>query len=217
MKYTFFQPEKEDFIEYQGVIDKFREDFDALCNGDADKTDVYEFVYEIIKNAKTLKHNPEMVFWGFGEPEQWPSDCRVDYIYIPTYIATAFLIKSLQLYPQLFDVTSRELMKINRSFYSLDIFISGAMLTCTGRGFSGHGYDDISGKLDALEIFIKGDVLGFVDRFPKLCPEFTELLKTTICKLRNEAHNGGLSNPWGTNYSDRTLKLFKDIPLMFTV
>ena len=88
-----------------------------------------------------------------------PSDAHVDYCYMPTYLGTAILMKGL---------TDGELGALAQP-------LSKAMLFCTHRGFSGHGYEAESHRQAVLRIFHMAGCREFVSAHPGLCEAFTEL------------------------------------------
>ena len=88
-----------------------------------------------------------------------PSDARVDYCFMPTYLGTAILMKGL---------TGGELGALAQP-------LSKAMQFCTHRGFSGHGYEAESHRQAVLRIFRMAGCREFVSAHPGLCEAFTEL------------------------------------------
>lgn len=107
-------------------------------------------------------------------PGTMPSDARVDFVYRPTYYAVAIMIKAAMRYPELIDASRKSEARIADG-ETLRRTLSACMLGSTGCGFMGHGYDDISGLVRTMEVFAMADTMGFITRYPELCPEFTEL------------------------------------------
>lgn len=75
------------------------------------------------------------------------------------------------------------------------------MLGSTGCGFMGHGYDDILGLVETMEVFAMADTMGFITRYPELCPEFTELYRETLSYIEERVANGTLAGAWGDDHT----------------
>ena len=98
-----------------------------------------------------------------------PSDARVDFCYIPTYLCTAILMKAYLCAPSLIRQDA----------------LRRTLTACCGRSLRGHGYDAFRGQLEALEIFIQGGVREFLSCHKDLCPEFTAMLNSITAALRS--------------------------------
>ena len=117
-----------------------------------------------------------MYFLGLDEPENMPSDARVDFFYMPTYIGTAIIMKAVMKHP--------DLLKESESI------IHGLLLGCTGRGFKGHGFDDFKGLIETLKVFAEADCESFISRYPEVCSEFTDLYREAMEHLRMRYNEG---------------------------
>lgn len=115
-----------------------------------------------------------------------PSDARVDFCYIPTYICSAILMKTHLQAPGLSDDIEQALIK------SLEL--------CCGRQLKGHGYEAFEGQLNALAIFRYGAIREFLSEYPDICPDFYRMIKGLIKDLRSRCETGEFSGPWGENY-----------------
>ena len=122
-----------------------------------------------------------------------PSDARVDFCYIPTYICSAILMKTHLLAPGLSDDIGQALIK------SLEL--------CCGRQLKGHGYEAFEGQLNALTIFRYGAVREFLSAYPDICPDFYRMIKDLIKDLRRRCETGEFSGPWGENYEQAIIDL----------
>lgn len=78
---------------------------------------------------------------------------------------------------------------------------AACMLGSTGCGFMGHGYDDILGLVRTMEVFAMADTMGFITRYPELCPEFTELYRETLSYIEERVANGTLAGAWGDDHT----------------
>ena len=71
-----------------------------------------------------------------------PSDARVDFCYMPTYLATATLMKAYLTDPESFTI--KEISAL-----------SSGLKMSTARNLRGHGYEGLKGQIEALNIFMK--------------------------------------------------------------
>ncbi len=99
------------------------------------------------------------------------ADCRVEYCHKPTYLCSAILMKALVENADL--LTGKE-----------DCILPGALKMCCARGLKGQGFDDIRGQLEAMEIFHRGHVRQFLEKYSGLCPEFAEMIRGIIRQYR---------------------------------
>ena len=116
-----------------------------------------------------------------------PSDARVDFCHMPTYIGTAILMKAYMTDSQAF--TSQEESAL---FY-------GLKMSCA-RNLSGHGYEGLQGQIDALNVFMKAGLNEFMDLHYELCPEFSEMIEKIISKFQNMESQGQFYGSWGESY-----------------
>ncbi len=208
MKFTFFQPKELDTLEFQRLIDKFKEDLKELCSGNVDKDGAFEYVTMLLKEARTFECAPQGLFWGFEDPKYMPKDAVIDFIYTPTYVATAFLIKFYMLCEEKWHIQfEKEFSKHNISLKFFRESFYQALWACASTKFAGHGYDAISDKLEALEIFIKADTATFVRRYCGLCQEFDDIFKKEVLNISIKACEGKLIDSWGEDYSERAREL----------
>ena len=91
--------------------------------------------------------NPGSGMLFFIPPDQdikhMPSDARVEFIYMPTYTLAAYLI-----------LCKLHLKDLFTKDEELEQGFKGILLACTGRNMTGHGYEELEGLVDALEIFL---------------------------------------------------------------
>ena len=103
MNCTFYRPKTVNTNEFENIVGKLRYDLHLLETEKNDEWSVYTYVYSLSNLVKPLAKNHKMFFLGFDEPEKMTSDARVDFFYRPTYIATAFMMKAVLLYPSLMN------------------------------------------------------------------------------------------------------------------
>lgn len=83
-----------------------------------------------------------------------PSDARVEFIYMPTYTLAAYLINCKMWLGDLFTKDEE-----------LEEGFKGILRACTGRNMTGHGYEELDGLVDALEIFLEAPLKAFLDKY----------------------------------------------------
>ncbi|MCB2288482.1 hypothetical protein LGK97_01700 [Clostridium sp. CS001] len=140
-------------------IIKMEEVLDKLSIGTANLEKVKEFISSLIKEQD------EKGFFALIPSPEVPSDIRVLYWYEPTYIGAAIMMK---FYMQHKNECS--------TIEGFDNALKMALVASTGRGLKGHGHDDIKGRLSALQIFSKGEVMEFVRNYPEMSPEFSRMI-----------------------------------------
>ena len=186
---TYYRPEKVDIEEFFEIVHKLESDLDLVCNENVPEDAVRSYARNLIALAKPLKGNPEMYFLGLDEPENMPSDARVDFFYNPTYYGTAIIMRAVMRYPDLLKEHENE--------------IRGMMMGCTGRGFKGSGYGGLRGLLETLQIFAGADCDGFLSEYPELCAEFTGLYRERMKSLEEWLEESPVRGSWGEDYTER--------------
>jgi len=101
-----------------------------------------------------------------------PGEARVDYLYMPTYIATGILMNCRLNYPA-----------IAQEMPGFTTALKKGLLASTGRNFAGHGLDSQAGLIRALNVLLTAKAHIFVELFPDYCQEFTRLFTNTIHHL----------------------------------
>ena len=118
-----------------------------------------------------------------------PSDARVDFCYIPTYLATAALMKAYLSEPESF--TEKETLAL-----------SDGLKMSTARNLRGHGYEGLKGQIEALNIFMKAGLKEFMDLHHGLCPEFSEMIDKIVSAFADMEAQGKFTGSWGESYED---------------
>ena len=185
---TFYRPDHVNVREFEKIVDALESDLYIVCNDDASEDSVRTYVEALAALAKPLKRNPEMYFLGLDEPQRMPSDARVEYFYKPTYLGAAIIMKAVMRYP--------DLLKMHEHVFH------GLLLGSTGRGFKGHGFDDLKGMIETLKIFAAVDCEAFLEKYPEVCIEFTRLYREAMKVLKEMFEEGRVCNEWGEDYSE---------------
>ena len=125
-----------------------------------------------------------------------PSDARVDFCYIPTYICTAILMKAYLTG----DSTLSE--RVEKPL------IQGLENSCL-RNLKGHGYDGFKGQIEALNIFMKGGLREFIDLYPDLNSNFTDMILNIQSQFKSREAHENFTGQWGEDYKEDILKINK--------
>lgn len=169
---TFYRPTKIDTKEFENIVGKLHYDLFLLENEKHDEWSVYGYFYNLSRQAEALPKNPAMRFIGLADPATMPSDARVDFFYRPTYIATAFMMKAVLLYPSLMNEATFLDSELDFTVETVKETLAACMLACTGRDFDGAG---VLRMADCVKIFREAGADEFLEKYPDLCPEFTKL------------------------------------------
>ena len=172
MNCTFYRPKTVNTNEFENIVGKLRYDLHLLETEKNDEWSVYTYVYSLIRLAKPLSKNPKMSFLGLDEPEKMPSDARVDFFYRPTYIATAFMMKAVLLYPSLMNEATFLDSDLDFTVDTVRNTLTSCMLACTGREFDGAGVFRLA---DCIMLFEEAGASEFISKYPDICPGFTKL------------------------------------------
>ena len=134
--------DKPNFTELYGMIDTLKQ---MLENSSRSTLTVEELrVFQDVDGSFKLLDSYEA-----------PSDARVDFCYMPTYIGTAILMKEY----------------LNGKRY-LAPDLERALKASLRRSFLGHGYGGEEGQILAMQVFIKGGLRKFLETEREICPEF---------------------------------------------
>lgn len=107
--------------------------------------------------------------------KEMPTDCRIDLVMHPTYVATAVAIYAYNRFPKLF-VSGR---------YKEILEVLCKASSC--RNLRDHGYEAEEGLVDNLLLFAQAGAAQFITNPPSECMEFAKLLKKEF-KLVLAAH-----------------------------
>lgn len=116
------------------------------------------------------------------------SDGRVDFVMVPTYIATAILSRVLLDHPWI----AIRIPAYHRS-------LRQGLRFCLHRHLHGAGNDAWRGMTDALTILATGKVPLLLSKDPELCPELARMIQRTEQDLRQALLEGPVLGPWGND------------------
>lgn len=179
---TFYRPNTINACEFENIIGKLSYDLHLLKTEEQDEWGVYSYFYSLSNMAEPNARNPKMRFLGLADPASMPSDARVSYIYRPTYIATAFMMKAVLLFPSLMSEDDFLDSELDFTVSTVKEALGACMLACTGRGFDGAG---IMRLKECVKLFSNAGADDFLDKYPQLCPEFTALYRERKAFVEN--------------------------------
>ena len=182
MNCTFYRPTTINLKEFENIIGKLNYDLHLLNTQRHDEWNIYTYFYSLSCNAEPLPKNPSMRFFGMAAPESMPSDARVDFFYRPTYIATAFMMKAVLMYPSLMNEVTFLDSDLDFTVDTVKETLSSCMLACTGRKFDGAGMIRLS---ECIQLFGEAGADEFLEKYPDLCPEFTDLYRERKAFVEN--------------------------------
>ena len=197
MKCTFYYPKTINTKEWDAIRGKLKSDLEELETGKAPEREVALYLETLLSQADTLEKNPAMRFFGFDKPEHMPSDARVEYFYWPTYIAAALGMKACLLYPGILGKVRTQ------DGQNAEEILRAILLACTGRGFRGHGFDDVKGLVEVTEFFVDHGAREFIEQCEIPCPEFTECFTQALLFLLAGVSRGSVAGDWGDDYTER--------------
>lgn len=118
-----------------------------------------------------------------------PSDARVDFCYLPTYICSAILMKAFMTDCDAFTLKERSALM-------------NGLRMCCARSLRGHGYDAFKGQIETLKLFMKAGLNEFIDLHADICPEFSGMINKIVTEFKDMEAQGKFIGPWGESYED---------------
>lgn len=205
-----------DISRMTDIIESMQELLEALDEGmvpsspDYSEDDLKGYLTSLVKGQRDFLGSTGPGSWAVApNDDDMVSDARVDFIFRPTYIATATLTRSLREYP---------LIALGISGYRTAL--QTGMKFCSYRGLMGHGYEAEAGAIDALRVLSLGKVPWLLHRHPDFCPELKNALDEVARDMAQRLSDGDTSGVWGEDYSDgfrsaiETLRLMNDLDFM---
>ncbi len=125
-----------------------------------------------------------------------PSDARVDFCHMPTYICTAILMKAYLIGD----------LKLSKKIEKA--LIKGLTMSCL-RNLRGHGYEWLKGQIEALDIFMEAGLREFIDLHGDLNPNFTKMILDIQSQFIEQEKQEDYIGPWGENYYEDIIKINK--------
>ncbi|MGB4243657.1 MAG: gamma-glutamylcyclotransferase family protein [Dethiobacteria bacterium] len=125
-----------------------------------------------------------------------PSKARVDFCYMPIYIAAAILMRAY------LDGKRHLAPRLER-----------ALQAGLGRSFLGHGFEVEEGQILALQVFIKGGLRQFLETEWEICPAFHNKINNIVHRYNSSLLRGGHSDkePWGKDCSPAWREIVEEL------
>lgn len=198
MKNTFKErTDRRGTSYYYEQVNKLRVDLGELVQGNVSAEEAVTYAVQLLDQAEVFDEDSMACFWALDDPQAMPSDARVDFIYIPTYVSASMLAYMFLHYEKV------------RNLPGIEDKIGMALNGCMGRvsgglHFAGSGYDGTKGFLDAMEIFADGGMQEFMEAYPAVNPAFTKVWEESVHYIREQICTGRVTDPWsGENYAGR--------------
>ena len=196
---------------WENTTGKMLHDLSLQGTEEIDAYTLRSYIVRLAREAKPLERNPEMFFFGYDEPSSMPSDCRAEYFYKTSYVATMLLMKAVLVDPMLLDERmDYEDSDDYENAPTLREVLHHCMLGCTGRGFLGGGYDDIKGLAETMLFFTENGARDFLEQHGDICTEYTELYNKRIAELRSAVEDKGLKGIWGDDHTMVARRVLKN-------
>lgn len=125
-----------------------------------------------------------------------PSDARVDFCYLPTYLCTATLMKAYLTDSSSFTLKEKSAL------------LNGLKMSCA-KNLWGHGFEGLKGQIEALNIFMKAGLKEFLDLHHDFCPEFSEMIEEISSQYQDKEFQGKFTGPWGESYETQIKEVNK--------
>ena len=202
MMFEFNPGAKVDTQKWAQVNAKLRSDLRELVSGSLDESVVVEYLNEMTLSLRTVENGKcdEMLFLMFDRPESMPADARVEFVYLPTYLAATIMMTAVYRYEGI--RSDRAIMETLRKVLNATL----------GRNFLGAGYEDNKGLMNTLEIFAEGDTFAFVSEYPEFNGRFTVQLVEAVTFLETCLCTGKVVEPWsGEPYSKKATEVLNKI------
>ena len=114
-----------------------------------------------------------------------PSDAWVDFCCTPTYIGSAILMRE--------HLSGRK---------ELTPSLIKALEASLNSGFHGHGYEADKGCISAMNIFIKGGLLKFLETQREICPQFQQNVYNILHDYNSRLLRNCSKGTWGEDYRE---------------
>ncbi|MBQ8986238.1 MAG: hypothetical protein IJ100_03190 [Lachnospiraceae bacterium] len=170
--YTFHR-DSDSPVVWNHILNNLKEELADVKLGILGQEDLEQFCQRAIQDALPIDTKNGFLFWGFDEPKKMESDIRCQYFYLPTYLMTLILVNAVLQYPRLMTLKG------------MPETLSGALAGCTGRNLHGHGYDDTREQHRNLRLFLKGNILAFLDEYPEIGETFRNMLNNIMGSMQD--------------------------------
>jgi hypothetical protein len=199
-EYKFLQDfSNKNFIqEMMEINDSMQEILEALDGGLFQKDDDFklselnQYIISLIEGQRLSLGRTKEGSWALvPNDDGMDSDARVEFIFKPTYIATATLSRYLLEYPE-FAISIQNFNQV----------LHKGMIFCTYRKLQGHGFEGDAGAIEALKILSLGKIPLLLNSQPNFCPELLKIIEKVANDMAKRLQNGTAKGSWGEDYSE---------------
>lgn len=145
-----------------------------------------KLIKSFVTNQRGSLGNTTFGSWSLvPNDKQMDSESRVDFIFMPTYLVTAILSRTLCDFPFLVE-----------SIPDYKDALKKGLLFCSYRNLEGHGYDSDSGAAEALKILSVGKVPFILEQDKDLCPPLYKVIKDVSQYIQHRIEINTAYSPW---------------------
>lgn len=119
------------------------------------------------------------------------SDCKVFYVYRPTYMCCQILMKAI--------------MAGKAPEGALESLSKGLAFSC-GRKLAGHGFDSEKQQVEDVIGFLEAGVLSLFSAYPGICDEFQQIIEDLLDSFEDRVSTANVFLSWGVDASDDFVK-----------
>lgn len=177
--------------EEERALNNLKEQYQMMITGKVNNADTKNIVRELLRRQKADGS------WSLIDDYRVDSDIRVVYVYLPTYYATAILIKA--------DLMNNFVSEAKEK----KALIKGLEFA-TGRHFMGHGFDATASLLDTMRIYKQAGVYEWINRNEKNAPKFCEVFHGHIRKFKQYVENGNTYSDWNVDFKEEYVQEISD-------
>jgi len=160
-------------------------------NEDISLEDIKLYIQSLVEGQRGSLSRTIAGSWSVAPDDNgMDSDARVDFIFTPTYIATATICRFLLDYPNHVD-------HLNQVLSTLRL----GMEFCSKRNLRGHGYEMDERLIDAFYTLSLGRVPEYLNRNPKFCPSLKMTIDNAANYMAKKIENNTAIGVWGEDYS----------------
>jgi len=197
-------------------------DHDPLATGKCSVGDLITYCYSLINGQRRAFRGIKSGSWSVIPPDTEhsvknrnggiPADARVDFAFMPTYLAVSILTRVLFDYPWIAVQISRYSQTLRRG-----------LKFCSYRNLTGSGFDRESGMIDAMLVLTAGKVPFLLEIAPSFSPELAKVIGKVENEIRLRMENHSFETSWGENLESgynsvlETLHLYRDKDLIETI
>ena len=164
-------------------VDNLKKIFDSICNDQMDRLELESIVKELVYEQD------ENGFWPVIVDRSMPADCRVSFLYYPTYYATCILIRAY-------------LMNYGTEIIELRSSLIKGLRASVGRNLVGSGYESTEILLEVLKLFVSAGAIELIKLEPDLCDGFKDVFEGHFQSFREGLGNGETCSDWSRDFKE---------------